>query len=76
LNRGSQVLSTSRALGEGSPFAEALGRSNARLEISSLPGIGETKEVQTTLTILHAALLDETRGILYTMQDKRLSGPK
>jgi hypothetical protein len=76
LNRGPQVLSTSRALGEGSPFAEALGRSNARLEISSLSGIGETKEVQTTLTTLHAALLDETRGILYTMQDKRLSGPK
>jgi hypothetical protein len=76
LNREPQVLSTSRALGEGSPFAEALGRSNARLEISSLPGIGETKEVQTTLTTLHAALLDETRGILYTMQDKRLSGPK
>jgi hypothetical protein len=76
LNRGPQVLTTSRALGEGSSFAEALGRSDARLEISSLPGIGETKEVQSTLTTLHAALTDETQGILYTMRDKRLSGPK
>jgi hypothetical protein len=76
LNRGPQVLPTSRALGEGSPFAEALGRCNARLEISTWPGMGETRESETTLTTLHAALMDETRGILYTMREKQLSGPK
>jgi hypothetical protein len=76
LNRGPQVLPTSRALGEGSPFAEALGRCNARLEISTWLGMGETREGETTLTTLHAALMEETRGILYTMQDKQLSGPR
>jgi hypothetical protein len=76
LNRGPQVLPTSRALGEGSPFAEALGRCNARLEISTWPGMVETRESQTTLTTLHAALMDETRGILYTMRDNQLFGPK
>ena len=76
LNRGPQVLPTSKALGEGSPFAEAFGRCNARLEISTWPGMGETRDGQTTLTTLHAALMDETRGILYTMRDKQLSGPK
>jgi hypothetical protein len=76
LSRDPQVLATSRALGEGSPFTEALGRCNARLEISTWPGMDETGESQTMLTTLHAALMDETRGILYTMRDKQLSGPK
>jgi len=77
LNHGPKVLETSRALGEGSPFAEALGRCNARLEISILPGTVVTEEGEkTTLSTLHAALLDETRGILYTMRDMQLSGPK
>jgi hypothetical protein len=53
-----------------------LGRSNARLEISNWPGMVETREGQTMLTTLHAALMDETRGILYSMRDKQLSGPK
>ena len=76
LNRGEQVLPTSKALGEGSPFAEVLGRCNSRLEISTWPGLGEIKDGQTTLTTLHAALMDETRGILYTIRNKALSGPK
>ena len=76
LNRGPQVLTTSRALGEGSPFAEALGRCNARLEISTWPGMGEIGDGQTSADHPHAALMDETRGILYTIRDKQLSGPK
>ncbi len=76
LNRGPQVLPTSKALGEGSPFAEALGRCNTRLEISTWPGMVETRESQTILTTLHSALLDETRGILYTLRDKQLFGQK
>jgi hypothetical protein len=77
LNRGPEVLETSRALGEGSPFAEALGRCNARLEISISPGALVTAEREkATLSTLHAALREETRGILYTTWDKQLSGPK
>ena len=76
LKHGPRVIETLRDLGEGSPFAEALGRCNARLEISTLPGGVVTEEDQTTLTTLHAALMEETRGILYRIRDKQLSGPK
>ncbi|MDR3637000.1 MAG: hypothetical protein P4L84_24565 [Isosphaeraceae bacterium] len=76
LKHGPRVIETSRDLGESSPFAEALGRCNARLEILTLPGTVVTEENQTTVTTLHAALMDETRGILYTIRDKKLSGPK
>jgi len=41
-----------------------------------LPGGVVTEEDQTTLTTLHAALMEETRGILYRIRDKQLSGPK
>jgi hypothetical protein len=76
LNHGPRVLETSKALGEGSPFAAALGRCNARLEVSTLPRVGDTLEGQNTLTTLNGALADETRGIIYTMRDKQLSCPK
>jgi hypothetical protein len=76
LNRGPRVLETAKALGEGSPLAEALGRCDARLETSIFPGTALTDEVQTALATLHSALQDETRGILYTIRDRQLAGPK
>jgi hypothetical protein len=75
LNRSPDVLATAQILGARTAFEKVLRSSNARLEIH-IASAKLLREQKAMLSRIHAALQEETQGILYTTWDRQLSGPE
>lgn len=73
-NSSAGVLETAQTLGAGTSYETALASSNARYEIGIYPAalVSDAKE---TISKVHAALLAESQGTLYTTWDKQLASP-
>lgn len=75
LNRKPDVLEASKALGKSSPFQKTLSESDARFEIQIVP-VKTLREEKDRIAAIHAALQEESDGVLYTRWDRQLVGPK